>query len=386
MELLALVESPGHVCCRYRVSAFEPYLRYFGVNVTYQAIARSAPARLAQMSAAGRYDAVLLQRKLLDSVSLAALRKAAKFLAFDFDDAVVYRDSYSPKGHHCPRRKARFSNIARCADQLLAGNAFLAQLAEEHGARSTKVRYMPTCVDADRYEAVRLDALKRPPDGPFVMVWVGSSSTLKGLEATSGLWNAIGEHVPAATLRVVCDRFPRFDRLAVEPVDWSEATEIDWIVASDAGVSHVPDDLWSRGKCGLKVLQYMAAGIPVLTNPVGVHREMIRSGRSGFLVKDTREWVEAVRWLAGNRDRAAAMGREAMDEIRRAYDVADWGPFFVDWVMPGAVSPGIPEPNAQRNTTEDASREWVVDPGTSRRHVRGPHQDNKIDTRPGQHA
>lgn len=381
MELLALVESPGHVCCRYRISAFEPFLRYFGVNVTYQAIAASAPARLAQMNAAGRFDAVLLQRKLLDSVSLAALRKAAKFLAFDFDDAVVYRDSYSPKGHHCPRRKARFSNIVRCADQILAGNAFLAQLAEEHGVRSSKVRYMPTCVDLERYEAARQSARARPADGPFVMVWVGSSSTLQGLEATSVLWNAIGEFVPAARLRVVCDRFPRFARLEVEPVVWAEATEIDWIVASDAGVSHVPDDLWSRGKCGLKVLQYMAAGLPVLTNPVGVHREMIRSGRSGFLVKDGREWVEAVRWLAANRERAAAMGREAMDEVRRAYDVADWGPFFVDWVMPGAVSPASDDSAAR-----PAGREWVIDHGTTTRKVRGPHQDKTIENRPGQPA
>lgn len=383
MELLALVESPGHVCCRYRIAAFEPYLRYFGVNVTYQAIAHSAPVRLAQMHAAGRFDAVILQRKLLDSVSLAALRRSAKFLAFDFDDAVVYRDSYSPKGHHCPRRKVRFSNTVRCADQILAGNSFLAQLAEDHGARSQKVRYMPTCVDLERYETIRAEAARRPADDPFVMVWVGSSSTLQGLEATSGLWNGIGEHVPAAVLRVVCDRFPRFDRLAVEPVVWSEETEIEWIVASDAGVSHVPNDLWSRGKCGLKVLQYMAAGLPVLTNPVGVHVEMIRSGRNGFLVQEPREWIEAVRWLAANRDRAAAMGRAAMDDIRRGYDIADWGPFFVDWVMPGAV---VPEVSGDQRTDSGSSRSWAIDSGTSQNTVRGPHQDSKIDIRPGQHA
>lgn len=379
MELLALVESPGHVCCRYRISAFEPYLRQFGVNVTYQAIAASVPARLSQMRAAGKYDAVVLQRKLLDSVSLAALRRSAKFLSFDFDDAVVYRDSYSSKGHHCPKRKARFSNIVRCADQILAGNSFLAQLAENHGAHSTSIRYMPTCVDLQRYEASRAELLKQPSDGPFVMVWVGSSSTLQGIEATSRIWNSIGEHVPDAVLRVVCDRFPDFGRLQVEPVTWSEATEIDWIAASDAGISHVPDDLWSRGKCGLKVLQYMAAGLPVLTNPVGVHTEMIRSGETGFLVHSPREWLEAASWLAGNRDRCEAMGQAAIEEIRRSYDAAGWAPFFVDWVMPGAVP-------AMGQAAPEMGRTWAIDPGRETRQARGPHQENRIDTRPGQLA
>lgn len=383
MELLALVESPQHVCCRYRIAAFEPYLRYYGVRVTYQAIAASPAARLVQMRSASQYDAVVLQRKLLDSLSLATLRKAARHLTFDFDDAVLFRDSYSPKGHHCPRRKARFEGIASCADQILAGNSFLAQLAEEHGAMSTRVRYMPTCVDFEAYESVRLASRRRPPDGPFVMVWVGSSSTLKGLEATTSLWNQVGDEVPDAVLKVVCDRFPRFERLKVEPVAWSEQTEIDHIVASDIGVSHVPDDLWSRGKCGLKVLQYMAAGLPVLTNQVGVHTEMVRSGRTGFLVTHPSEWLEAVRWLVANRDSAAAMGREAMNEIRIAFDIADWGRFFVDWVAPGAVRSFGTDVRCDPPGSNQPNREWST---RSIAEESGPHQESRRNVKPGRLA
>lgn len=354
IEILALVEAPGHVCSRYRIEAFEPYLSQYGVRLRYEAIESSPLRRLAQMRAAGRFDSVILQRKLLDSLSFTTLRRAAKHLVFDFDDAVLYRDSYAAKGHHCPRRRARFERIVTEADVVLAGNSFLALRAEEHGARSTKVHYMPTCINLAAYEKAAGEAGPRDDDR-LVMVWIGSSSTLKGLEATQTLWERIGQSVPNAVLRVVCDRFPKFSHLEVEQVTWSQAGEIPAIVSADIGISHVPDDLWSRGKCGLKVLQYLAGGLPVLTNPVGVHPEMVTSGETGFLLDHPREWLEAVQWLGRNLDRTRALGREAVEVIRRGYDVADWAMFFADRVAPGSVPYQI-QPEMQ-----STGREWLLD-------------------------
>ena len=99
--------------------------------------------------------------------------------------------------------------------------------------------------------------------------------------------------------------------MPVVAVPWTEATEADVLAAGDVGISWVPDDLWSRGKCGLKVLQYQAAGLPVLANPVGVHPEMIAPGVSGFLAATADDWVEAVRALADDpplRHRMGARG------------------------------------------------------------------------------
>ena len=354
MEVLALVEAPGHVCSRYRIEAFEPWLSRYGVRLTYEAIEANPLKRLTQMRAAGRFDSVILQRKLLDSLSFTTLRRAAKHLVFDFDDAVLYRDSYSPKGHHCPRRRARFERIVTESDVILAGNSFLALRAEEHGARSTKVHYMPTCINLAAYEKAAAEAAPRSDDR-LVMVWIGSSSTLKGLEATRPLWERIGLCVPNAVLRVVCDRFPKFTHLEVEPVTWSQAGEIPAIVSADIGISHVPDDLWSRGKCGLKVLQYLAGGLPVLTNPVGVHSEMVTSGRTGFLLDRPREWLEAIEWLSCNLDCTRAMGQDAVDVIRRGYDVADWAVFFADRVAPGSV------PVQMQPEIQPTGRAWILD-------------------------
>ena len=107
---------------------------------------------------------------------------------------------------------------------------------------------------------------------------------------------------------MICDRFPERFPIPVVPVAWDEQTEARELAAGQIGVSWLPDDLWSRGKCGLKVLQYQAAGLPVVANPVGSHREMIRDGETGFLATTPDEWVDAVRRLAGDARLRQKMG------------------------------------------------------------------------------
>ncbi len=110
-------------------------------------------------------------------------------------------------------------------------------------------------------------------------------------------------------MRVVCDRFPDLGRMPVVPIPWSEANEADDLAAGDVGVSWIPDDVWSRGKCGLKVLQYQAAGLPVLANPVGVHPAMIQPGRNGWLPATSAEWLECIRNLQQDLELRRRLGR-----------------------------------------------------------------------------
>ena len=307
MRALALAETADHVCARYRVRAFAPGLGSAGWSLDVRGVERGAVGRLRQLDRAGGYDAVVLQRKLLPGWQFDLLRRRARRLVFDFDDAILYRDSYDPRGPHCPRRLRRFRRTVQAADVVVAGNDFLADCALRNGARPEDVQVIPTCIQTDLYPVLEPNDRASGID----LTWIGSSSTLAGLEARRDLWTRIGSEVEGARLRLICDRFPDFGPLPVVAVPWSEATEAAELGRADAGLSWLPDDLWSQGKCGLKTLQYGSAGLPVVTNPVGVHPSMVVDGVTGFLASTPGEWVDAVRTLRDDPPRRREMGRGA---------------------------------------------------------------------------
>src|SRR5262249_918684 len=119
---------------------------------------------------------------------------------------------------------------------------------------------------------------------------------------------------------LICDCFLRTPNLPIDECIWSEAAEASEIAAADIGIAQVPDDPWSRGKCGLKVLQYQAAGLPVIANPVGVQSEFVRDGETGFLARATEEWVSAVRRLRDSALRAC-MGNAGRRQVEARYSV-----------------------------------------------------------------
>src|SRR5436190_19161661 len=100
MKALALVDAPDHVCCRYRIRAFEPALVRDGWSLDYLGLAHGLLGRASQLGRLPRYDTIILQRKLLPRWQLLALRRKTPRLVFDFDDAVLFRDSYDPRGPH----------------------------------------------------------------------------------------------------------------------------------------------------------------------------------------------------------------------------------------------------------------------------------------------
>lgn len=361
MRLLALVDSPDHVCCRYRIRAFEPALREIGCTLACESLARGLLPRLRQLRSAARFDAVLLQRKLLPAWQLAVLRRNTRHLVFDYDDAVMLRDSYDRRGPHSARRRSRFSRVARAADVVIAGNDFLADHALRAGAAAEKVRVIPTCVDPVRYP------VKTPThrEGPPELVWIGSSSTLKGIEERRDFWERLGEKLPGLRLRVICDRFPRFDNVEVVAVPWSEADEARDLAAGDVGVGLIPDDDWSRGKCGLKILQYQAAGLPVIANRVGSHLEMIEPGETGFLADDVDEWAAAIKASADLASRSR-MGAAARRSVEIQYSTTAWGSTFAAAAL-SADRPCNPCFNREKLQAAGDFRSTAVAPLSGRR-------------------
>ena len=324
MRLAALAESESHVCCRYRLTAFRGALASAGHTLDVRALPNTLLGRFALGRDLTSYDAVILQRKLLPRWAVALLRRRVRRLIFDFDDAVWLRDSYSAKGFDDPKRAARFRAAVGACDLVIAGNDYLAAEARKF-VPAERVRVIPTCVEVAKYpraSQVATDALR--------LVWVGSSSTLKGLERFAPTLSAIGRAVPGTRLKLVCDRFAEFPHLTVERCVWDENTEAAEIAAADVGIGWVPDDPWSRGKCGLKVLQYQAAGLPVVANAVGVQADFVRDGETGFCATTTDEWVHAVRMLAADAALRKRLGDAGRQQVESRYSVTAGGKLWLD--------------------------------------------------------
>src|SRR5262245_12742421 len=342
MRAVGLVERPYHVCCRYRMRAYVPELESRGWRVELRPLMSRLLERLYTLRDDQHADVVLMQRKLLDPFRLRLLRYNARKLVFDFDDAVLYRDSYASKGPLCPRRATRFRRIVEMADAVITGNSYLAEQAEQF-ADPNRIHVVPTCVNPARYPELATHRSKESVQ----LVWIGSSSTLRGLVRATSLFEAIGRYVPGAQLKVICDSFPTFERMPVAPVFWSEATEAHELAGADIGVSWLPDDLWSRGKCGLKILQYMAAGLPVVTNAIGVHAEMVEHGRSGFLVETKSDWIEAISALAADPELRKSMGRHGRQIVEQRYNISRWAT-VMDQIMRGGLDEARGEAQAVR--------------------------------------
>jgi glycosyltransferase involved in cell wall biosynthesis len=317
VRLIALVDSLEHVCCRYRLAAFRPYLEKAGYDLDLRPWPQRWCSWLRLERTLRNADAVLLQRKLLSCWNLYLLRRAARVLLFDFDDAIFLRDSYSPKGLYSARRLQRFAATIETADWVIAGNAYLREQATRWTSVN-RVHLIPTCVDASSYPIAEHS---RARDG-VELVWIGSGSTLRGLDAIRPVLEKLGQREPGLRLKLVCDCFLTLRHLPVVRCLWSEAGEAAALADADIGISWVPNDLWSRGKCGLKLLQYMAAGLPVIANPVGIHADLVEHGRTGFLAQTPAEWLEAVGCLAHDPELRQRMGRAGRQRVEASFSTA----------------------------------------------------------------
>lgn len=315
MRVVALVESVDHVCCRYRVAAYRTALAAHGHTLDIRPLPRTTFGRLG-IGLNLNADAVILQRRLLPPWTVNLLRRRTPKLIFDFDDAIWLRDSYSPHGLQDPKRELRFHTTVAACDLVIAGNEYLAAEARKF-TFPDRVIVIPTCVDTEKYPVKvheQRDHLR--------LVWVGSRSTLRGLEQITPILSAIGRRVPGVHLKIICDQFLRIPDLPIDECVWQQSTEAAEIAAADIGIGWVPSDAWSAGKCGLKIAQYQAAGLPVIANPVGVQKELVRDSETGILATTPEEWVAAVAKLAGDVELRQRLGTAARRQAVERYSVS----------------------------------------------------------------
>jgi hypothetical protein len=322
--LLVLSSDPDGPVVRHRWTAFSGALARAGVALDVCEWPKDPRGRRRALARARSAAGVVVSSRLLAAAGARAVRRASRRMAFDFDDALPYRDS-GRGATPSPTRWRRFRRLVRAADRVFAGNAYLADLAAQAGREA---RVLPTVVDVPESAPS-----PEPPDVPCVFGWIGTRSTIPYLEARFIVFSALVASGMAIRVRVVADADPRLPPgIPVERIPWTLRGWRDALAAMHVGVAPLPDDPWTRGKCGLKVLQMLSLGRPVVASAVGVQREQIVHGTTGYLGADTASCLEHLFALAQDGALRRRMGSAAREDVRSRWSVARWAPAVVEEV------------------------------------------------------
>jgi glycosyltransferase involved in cell wall biosynthesis len=202
------------------------------------------------------------------------------------------------------------------ANLVVAGNQYLADRAEKAGAK--RVEIIPTVVDLTRYPAANDQPGK--PNVPLVVGWIGTPKTSRYLHPLKSVFESLQSRFNVRFVAVGATRESLGD-LPVEPWEWSEDTEVDSIQKFDIGIMPLEDSPWERGKCGYKLIQYMACGLPVVGSPVGVNTEIVEHGVNGFLASEEEQWRESLASLLAEPELRVQMGHNGRKKIESTYSI-----------------------------------------------------------------
>jgi glycosyltransferase involved in cell wall biosynthesis len=238
----------------------------------------------------------------------------------DYDDAVFHR--YDTHRSPFVRRVLghKIDNIMRSSDLVTVGNSYLADRARAAGAANVEI--LPTVVDVSAYSPLCKDENSLSPR----IGWIGSPSTWKEYMAPmmlvfSDLAAQHGARITAVGAGSSASKDMMLDNLI-----WSEDTEVAMIQDMDIGVMPLTDTPWARGKCGYKLIQYMACGLPVVASPVGVNSEIVEHGVNGFLATSENEWRHALKTLLQDPALRHSMGQSGRRKVEEQYSLQVWGP------------------------------------------------------------
>ncbi len=308
-KILFISKGIDSASSRYRGFQFFSYLQEHGFNVSHVTASGGLLAILNTLWQASQADKVILLRKTFPLVISWLLGIVSKQLIFDLDDAIFCRSD----GSLSKTRMDRFKFICKHSDHIFAGNQFLA----ENSLKFTEaVTVIPTCLEVSKYKLVAEQA-----DDTIDLVWIGSQSTSKYLIDILPMLEDIAKKHTNLRLKIIADFDLKDVKIPVLTIPWSEETEAKELACSHIGIAPMRDNDWTRGKCALKVLQYMAASLPVISANVGVNSEAVIDCETGYLVSTTDEWAVALDKLLKDRALRNSMGSAGYERVIEQYDI-----------------------------------------------------------------
>lgn len=269
---------------------------------------------------ARKYDYVFVQREaaplgppVFEWIVVKLLRKK---LIYDFDDAIWLHNTSSQNGLVSGLKATwKVGKICSWVHIAVGGNDYLCEYARSQGAR--KVVKIPTVVDTER----RYLPQKEHGIGKVVIGWTGSHSTLKYIDEVVPALEKLQEKYDFRFL-VIADKKPELKLRDWQYLPWNEQTEIEDLLKMDIGIMPLSADLWSEGKCGFKLIQYLSLGIPAVASPVGVNKIIVTDGINGYHATTSEVWESSLEMLLQDAALRTQMGVAGRELIVAQYSIA----------------------------------------------------------------
>lgn len=268
-----------------------------------------------------KYDIVFVQREcyMLGTAFFEKNFSRKAKMVFDFDDSIWMNQTGEIKSGNKifyflkdPRKTER---IIKSAHMVFAGNNYLAEYASSY---NQNVHIVPTTIDTDTY--VKKKIVKKQEG--ICIGWSGSFSTIVHFQHVIPALKILKEkYSDKIYFKVIGDASYANAELEIKGLPWKSETEVEDLSEIDIGLMPLPDDEWTKGKCGLKGLQYMALSIPAVMSPVGVNTEIIQDGQNGFLASAMTEWVEKISILVENSSLRLQIGEAGRQTVLEKYSV-----------------------------------------------------------------
>lgn len=311
------------------------YLRdvYEGRPRQATGLARAYGSRILSLLGSRRYDLLWIQRELFPSLPGLVeylLRTSGVRYVVDYDDATFHRYDRSRSRLVRLTMGNKIDHVMGGAALVVAGNDYLADRARRAG--SQRVEVIPTVVDLDRYPASSPET-----DHATVRIgWIGTPSTVEYLTLVAGPLRSATSG-GSARLIVIGAEPRELTDVPIDPVPWSEDTEVEALRSIDIGIMPLPDEPWEQGKCGYKLIQYMASARPVVASPVGVNPTIVQDGKSGFIAANDGEWTASLERLIADPVLREEMGQHGRSRAETRFSLRSHAPQLIDLLEAAAT-------------------------------------------------
>lgn len=274
--------------------------------------------RLKDIRKASGYDYIFVQREAYYLGTTYFEKKFAKksTLIYDFDDSIWLKNvSDVNKRFDWLKNYSKVKKIISFADIVIVGNKYLYEFAKKY---NSNIKIIPTVVDTEEYKKLGLIKDKKK----ITIGWSGSITTIQHFEyAINSLYRIKEKYKDNVDIKVIGDSNYRLKKLGIIGFAWSKENELEDLLSIDIGIMPLPDNEWTKGKCGCKGLLYMSLKIPTIMSPVGVNKEIIQDGINGFLATDEEEWIEKISLLIENKELRQKIGNAGRQTVVEKYSV-----------------------------------------------------------------